>query len=128
MDNTRPADIFDAQCPSRDLLDLVASKWAMLVICTLKNGPVRTGCLRRAVSGISQKMLTHTLRELERNGIIERIDHRECPPRVEYRLTEMGRSLSHLMKDMELWIVSHYDGIIKAQQSYRRSEKSRLVA
>jgi len=90
----------------------------MLVICTLKNGPVSTGELRRAISGISQKMLTQTLRELERNGIIDRIDHREVPLRVEYKLTKVGHSLGRLMKQMEYWIISHYDYIMSSQQRY----------
>ncbi len=114
----KPADLFNADCPSRDVLELVGSKWSMLVLCTLKNGPVRTGELRRAITGISQKMLTQTLRDLERNGIIDRIDHKEVPPRVEYKLTEVGRSLSRLMKQMELWIVKHYDYIMSSQERY----------
>lgn len=118
MDATDPADLFNADCPSRDVLDLVASKWSMLILCTLKNGPVRTGSLRRAVAGISQKMLTQTLRDLERNGIINRIDYFEVPPRVEYELTETGRSLSGLMKDMERWIVQHYGDIMCAQERH----------
>lgn len=114
----KPADVFDADCPSRDVLELVGSKWSMLVICTLKNGPVRTGELRRTISGISQKMLTQTLRELERNGIIDRIDHKEVPPRVEYKLTEVGHSVGRLMKQMEHWIIDHYDYIMSSQQRY----------
>lgn len=91
----------------------------MLLLCTLKNGPVRTGELRRSVTGISQKMLTQTLRDLERNGIIDRIDHAEVPPRVEYKLTTVGHSLSRLMKQMEHWIVQHYDYIVASQGRYK---------
>jgi DNA-binding HxlR family transcriptional regulator len=114
----KPADVFNADCPSRDVLELVGSKWSMLAICTLKNGPVRTGELRRAISGISQKMLTQTLRELERNGIIDRIDHKEVPPRVEYKLTKVGHSVGRLMKQMEHWITNHYDYIMSSQRRY----------
>jgi DNA-binding HxlR family transcriptional regulator len=117
----KPADLFDTDCPSRDVLELVGSKWSMLLLCTLKNGPVRTGDLRRAVSGISQKMLTQTLRDLERDGIIDRIDYAEVPPRVEYKLTKVGHSLSRLMKQMEFWIVEHYDYILSAQTRYKRN-------
>jgi DNA-binding HxlR family transcriptional regulator len=117
----KPADLFDTECPSRDVLELVGSKWSMLLLCTLKNGPVRTGDLRRSVSGISQKMLTQTLRDLERDGIIDRIDYAEVPPRVEYKLTKVGHSLSRLMKQMEFWIVEHYDYILSAQARYKRN-------
>lgn len=115
----KPADLFNTDCPSRDVLELVGSKWSMLLLCTLKNGPVRTGDLRRSVSGISQKMLTQTLRDLERNGIIDRIDYAEVPPRVEYKLTKVGHSLSRLMKQLEFWIIEHYDYICSAQERYR---------
>jgi DNA-binding HxlR family transcriptional regulator len=118
MMTNKPADLFNSACPSRDVLELVGSKWSMLLICTLKNGPVRTGDLRRSVSGISQKMLTYTLRDLERNGIIERIDYNELPPRVEYKLTKVGHSLGRLMKQMESWIIVHYDYIVSAQERY----------
>ena|SRR5580698_8295869 len=123
----KTADVFNSDCPSRDVLELVGSKWAMLLLCTLKNGPVRTGDLRRTVSGISQKMLTHTLRDLERNGIIDRIDYGELPPRVEYRLTRVGHSLGRLMKQMESWIVVHYDYIMSAQERYDPGVGERLA-
>lgn len=80
----------------------------MLLLCTLRSGPVRTGALRRAIGGISQKMLTQTLRELERHGLIERICYDEIPPRVEYKLTRLGRSLSELVLDIERWVETHY--------------------
>jgi DNA-binding HxlR family transcriptional regulator len=123
MDIDKPADIYNADCPSRDVLDLVASKWAMLVVCTLRDGLKRTGTLRRAISGISQKMLTQTLRDLERNGIISRVEYAEVPPHVEYELTATGRSLSHLMKDMEFWIVDHYDDIMSARGRFGCRER-----
>lgn len=125
MNSFPPADVFNANCPSRDFLDLVASKWSMLVICTLGRGPSRTGCLRRVVTGISQKVLTQTLRDLERNGVIHRIDHAEVPPHVEYRLTDTGRSLARLMKEMERWIVHHHDGILEARRDFERMQARR---
>jgi len=80
----------------------------MLLLCTLRNGAVRTGALRRNVDGISQKMLTQTLRDLERHGLIERISYDEIPPRVEYRLTRLGRSLSDLVDQIEQWVEKNY--------------------
>jgi DNA-binding HxlR family transcriptional regulator len=104
----RHADLYNPACPSRRILQLIGSKWSVLLMCTLRTGPVRTGALRRRVGGISQKMLTQTLRELERHGLIERISYEEIPPRVEYRLTRLGRSLSELVEEIEHWIESHY--------------------
>ena len=84
------ANLFDPNCPSRDVLDLIGSKWSMLILCALYDSKTRTGRLRRTVQGISQKMLTQTLREMQQNGIVRRISYPEVPPRVEYELTVLG--------------------------------------
>ena len=68
------ADIFNATCPSRNVLELIGGKWSMLILCALRTGPERTLSLKRRIDGVSQKMLTQTLRELQRHGLIERID------------------------------------------------------
>lgn len=99
-------------CPSRDVLDLIRGKWAILILCYLQQGSMRTGALMRAIEGISQKMLTQTLRELERDGFVERISYPEVPPRVEYRLTELGQSLSELARSMERWFIANYPSIM----------------
>jgi DNA-binding HxlR family transcriptional regulator len=80
----------------------------MLLLCQLGNGPLRTGELSRRAGGISQKMLTQTLRELERHGIIRRKDYGEMPPRVEYALTPLGVSLSALVRQIEQWVAANY--------------------
>ena len=106
----------NTDCPPRDVLDLIGSKWVIMILCCLKSGPMRTGELMRAATGISQKMLTQTLRDLEHNGFVERISHPEVPPRVEYRLTDLGHSLSELTRVMEQWAVANYPAIL-AQRS-----------
>src|SRR5579871_6854529 len=80
-----PDVIYEAACPTRNLLELIADKWALLALHALHDGPARNGQLLRRLDGISQKMLTQTLRNLERNGLVERIDFKEVPPRVEYK-------------------------------------------
>ena len=80
----------------------------MLLLCILRDGPARTGELARRAGGISQKMLTQTLRELERHGIVHRKDFGEVPPRVEYSLTPLGRSLAALVVEIENWVTANY--------------------
>ena len=112
------ANPFNVGCPSQDILALIGSKWSMLLLCLLSDGPVRNGELGRRAGGISQKMLTQTLRELERHGIVHRKDHAEVPPRVEYSLTPLGRSLAQLVRGIEEWVESNYSRMTRVVQSY----------
>jgi DNA-binding HxlR family transcriptional regulator len=112
------ANPFNHNCPSQEILALIGGKWAMLVLCILREGPVRTGELARRAGGISQKMLTQTLRELERHGIVQRRDYGTVPPRVEYSLTPLGLSLSGLVKQIENWVESNYSRMSRAAKSY----------
>src|SRR3954465_13596001 len=98
MTTKTSANPFNPMCPSQDILALIGSKWSMLLLCILGDGPVRTGELARRAGGISQKRLAPTLRELARHGIVQRRDFGELPPRVEYSLTPLGRSLSKLVR------------------------------
>lgn len=115
------ANPFNADCPSQDILALIGSKWSMLLMCILRDGPTRPGELARRAGGISQKMLTQTLRELERHGIVSRHDHGTVPPRVEYALTPLGESLASLVGQIESWVKSHYPRLTSAARSYDSS-------
>lgn len=89
-----PWDPYIATCPTRQVLDCVANKWAILVLGLLVTGSQRFGELQRQIDGVSQKMLTQTLRSLERDGIVARKAHGGVPPKVEYSLTPLGVSLT----------------------------------
>jgi len=115
--NTRP-NPFNTACPSQDILALIGSKWSMLILCALRAGPMRTGELKRRLDGVSAKMLTQTLRELERHGIVAREDFGEVPPRVEYRLSTLGRSLSALVVEIEQWVTANYSRLRREARSY----------
>jgi len=120
----KKARLFDPSCPSRDVLELIGGKWSMLIVCALYDQKTRTGELKRIVQGISQKMLTQTLRDLEFNGLVRRISYPEVPPRVEYELTDLGQALAGLVVQMERWIVEHFPQILRAQRRSRRGSES----
>ncbi len=107
---------FTHGCPSRVILDIIADKWSLLLIMAMRNGPLRTGDLRRRVAGISQKMLIQTLRSLEDIGLVIRTSYGEVPPRVEYGLTELGCSLEDVVTALDRWVMDHYDDIQIAQR------------
>ena len=109
-------DAFLAACPSRAVLTRLAEKWTMLTIAALGEGPMRFGVLRRRVEGVSQKMLTQTLRKLEADGLVLRRAYDEMPPRVEYALTPRGRSLVPLIDAIKRWTETHFEEITEAQE------------
>jgi len=111
----RRGDVLDADCPSRQVLDRIADKWTALIIRVLADGTHRFGQLQRRVGGISQKMLTQTLRELERDGLVERTVHPVVPPHVEYRLTPLGRSLRQPLDAICAWAEAHLAQMLAAR-------------
>ena len=115
------ANPFNPACPSQEILALIGGKWSMLLLCILRDGPTRTGELARRAGGISQKMLTQTLRELERHGIVRRRDFHSVPPHVEYSLTRLGGSLSDLIRQIEGWVSSNYSRMTAVARSYDSS-------
>jgi DNA-binding HxlR family transcriptional regulator len=108
-------DAFLAACPSRQLLDRLSDKWATLLLVALADGEQRYSELARSVAGVSQKMLTQTLRNLERDGIVERSITAAVPVRVDYRLTPLGRSLLPVMRAIKDWAEDHMDEVHAAR-------------
>ncbi|MFE1165701.1 winged helix-turn-helix transcriptional regulator [Nocardiopsis sp. NPDC058789] len=95
----------------RKVLDRVGDKWTMLVVVTLRDGPRRYTDLQRAIPGISQRMLTLTLRRLHEDGLVTRTAHAEVPPRVEYALTPLSRGLLEIVAPLVDWALEHHDEI-----------------
>ncbi len=111
-------DVYDKNCPTRQVLDLIADKYTVLVIIFLQNGPRRFGELQRIITGISQKVLTQTLRNLERDGLVTRTVYAEVPPRVEYALTALGTTLIQPLAALRNWAERNIEAVAAAQQSY----------
>ena len=106
------------ECAIRDVLDRIGDKWSYLLIMTLAQRPHRFGELRRAIDDISQRMLTETLRSLQRDGLIERTVFPTTPPSVEYRLTERGRSLQEPMRGLIDWADAEMPGIKHSRDGF----------
>lgn len=104
------------------MLSRIGDKWTILVIQQLGHGPTRFNDLRRGVDGISQRMLTLTLRMLERDGLILRHVHPSVPPRVEYELTPLGCSLLKAVRVLGDWAVANGEAVIRAQARYDRRQ------
>lgn len=105
-------------CPLRETLDRIGDKWSLLVIVRLGGGTQRFGDLLRNVDGISHRMLTRTLRSLERDGIVKRTVHPEMPPRVEYELTSLGESLHGPVDALAAWGKAHRPEIRENRRRY----------
>ncbi len=105
-------------CGIRDVLSRVGDKWSVLVIVELASGTRRFLELQRAIDGISQRMLTLTVRRLERDGLVTRTVYPTVPAQVTYELTEVGSSLTHLVKQLADWSLAHRDGIARSRDQY----------
>ncbi|GAB5537337.1 MAG: helix-turn-helix domain-containing protein [Rubricoccaceae bacterium] len=116
-----PWNVYNAQCPTRHVLDLISGRWANLVIGALANEVLRFGELRRRADGVSNKSLSKTLKDLERSGIISRTVFAEVPPRTEYKLTDLGRSLTEPLAALRAWSESNIEHILAARADYVES-------
>lgn len=112
------ADPWNSACPSREVLAIIGDKWALLLMPVLAEGPKRNGDLMRRLGGVSQKMLTQTLRDLERNGIVVRHDFQEVPPRVEYQLTPLGVSLGRVVGALDQWVIDNFHAVERARLTF----------
>jgi DNA-binding HxlR family transcriptional regulator len=114
-------DAYLATCPARKLLDRISDKWVSLVLNALSAGPRRYSDLSRTIAGVSQKMLTQTLRTMERDGLVARTVTPTVPVRVDYALTPLGGSLLPVMKAIKTWAETHIEQVDEAQAAYDRA-------
>ncbi len=110
--------MYESGCPSRQVLDRIGDTWSVLIVGALSGGPRRYSELATRIQGISPKMLTQTLRGLERDGMISRTVFPVVPPRVDYALTELGSSLLGLVSALETWAEAHISDVAQARAAY----------
>ncbi|WP_430379703.1 winged helix-turn-helix transcriptional regulator [Streptomyces sp. B1-3] len=111
-------DAFIKGCPTNQLLDRLSDKWVSLVVAALSDGPMRYSDLSRKIAGVSPKMLTQTLRTLERDGILTRTITPSVPVRVDYALTPLGSSLAGLLTAVKTWAETHIEEVHEARDRY----------
>lgn len=112
-------DITVPDCPSRGVLRHATDRWTPLIVPALENGPVRFTALKRQVAGVSSKVLTETLRSLERDGLVSRrVDANEMPVRVDYELTELGRTLILPLSVLRTWAESYASDVLTARRKF----------
>ena len=117
--NTAPMwNVYEAECPTRLVLNRIADKWTVLVVSSLQQGTKRFSTLQREIGGVSQKMLTQTLRGLERDGLVTRTIYPTVPPKVEYSLTSLGHTLVGLVDAIRVWSETHIESVLQAQAIY----------
>ena len=109
-------NVFDPNCNSREVLAIITHRWTVLTLYALGRGVLRYGELKAKIGGISQKMLTQTLRSLERDGLVARTDQRESPPRVEYSLTPLGLTLLDTLASICQWAERHLPEVQAARR------------
>ncbi|QJC50760.1 helix-turn-helix transcriptional regulator [Paenibacillus albicereus] len=117
----RKPDISPERCDYTKFLDIVSSKWSALILYALEDGPVRFGEMGRRIEGISKKMQTQTLRQLERDGLVHRELTPSIPPVVDYSLTPLGRSLIGPLQELKRWASIHHGEVMQARDNYDRT-------
>ena len=117
-------DVYSADCPTRQILDRIGDKWAVLILLLLRQQPVRFNQLRRAIAGISQKMLSQVLKSLERDGLIRRRAIATVPVTVEYSITPLGSTLAAAVDPLRDWAETHLKEVLVSQRRYDVQHKA----
>ena len=117
----RPFDVMEPDCPSRVVLQRIGDKWTPLVFHALKAGPRRFSAIRTSIQGVTPKVLTQTLRTLERDGLVARTVYAQVPPRVEYRLTPLGQGIAEKVEALVEWIEGNVPRVLKAREKVQAS-------
>ena len=118
--NGRLGNVFDPDCPSRVVLDRIAGKWTGLIVLALGEETLRFGELRERIGGVAPKVLTQTLRSMEDDGLVTRRIYAEVPPRVEYALTDLGRSLDEPLLAIQRWAEQHVSTVLANREAASR--------
>lgn len=116
-------DVYSANCPTRQILDRVGDKWAVLILLLLREEPMRFNRLRRTIEGISQKMLSQVLKSLERDGLIKRRVIATVPVTVEYSITQLGQTLAAAVDPLRDWAEENLKDVLAAQRRYDAQQK-----
>ena len=109
---------YDSRCPTRQVLDRIADKWTVLLLGVLQRGPMRFNQLRREIDGLTQKMLSQTLKALERDGLVTRTAWPTVPVTVEYAITPLGQTLSAALDELQRWARDHIAEVNAAQRNF----------
>ncbi|MGO4649202.1 winged helix-turn-helix transcriptional regulator [Nocardia sp. 2YAB30] len=117
------SDAFNSECPAREVLDHITSRWGVLILTALGGGPLRFSELHGMIGGISEKMLSQTLRTLVRDGLIARAVEPTTPPRVSYQLTALGQGLTESLQQFLDWIRRHTVEVVAAQRHHDRQRR-----
>jgi len=122
-----PESGHEVHCPVRDVLARIGDKWSVLVLLNLSKGTLRFTELKRAIGDVSQRMLAQTLRVLEADGLVDRKVHPSVPPKVEYKLTPLGKSLLRKIDALATWADENHASVRKARKNYVPPETTRAL-
>lgn len=115
-EQVRRGELLNVDCPSREVLKRVTSRWGVLILIALSNETLRFSALRRKIGGVSEKMLAQTLQHLEEDGFIDRIAYPVVPPHVEYKLTLLGKEVQEQVEGLTLWLEENLHRIMEQRQ------------
>ncbi|WP_417366412.1 winged helix-turn-helix transcriptional regulator [Glutamicibacter arilaitensis] len=118
MDSHGSFDVFVQECPSREIMQRLGDKWTPLVLLALAGGAQRFSALRQGIGAVTPKVLTNTLRNLERDGLVQRTVYAQVPVRVDYELTDLGRGILEPMEILRLWSEEHVPKVLAARERF----------